>query len=366
MTELLAIPRAPLDGARRKIAGQALEVAFVIPPFFRGSGGHMTICNVIRGLERRGHRVSIWIDDIAGRQADPETAAENFAKWFGPFEASIDYGLEEWRGADVAVATAWQTVARVRTLDATGARAYFVQDHEIEFFATSYERTFALDSYNHGFHPITAGTWLAQVMREQYGEKATAFELGIDTSVYSPDPAVARRENVVAFYARQWTQRRAVPVVLAAMAELKRRRPQTELWAFGEPGLLQIDAPVKNLGVLAPRDLRRLYSEATVGVVLSMTNYSLVAQEMIACGLPCVELDSPSSTAAFGRGGPIDLAPLEPHAIADLAFALLEDPELRDHRTSAGAELVAHRTWDAAAEQVEMGLREALKHGAGG
>jgi glycosyltransferase involved in cell wall biosynthesis len=365
MSELLASPAAPLEKTRAKKRTEPLQIAFVIPFFFPGSGGHMTIANVIRGLERRGHSVSIWIDDTGGRQADPENAAQLFAASFGPFAADVHYGLEDWGGADVAVATAWQTVARVRVLGDTGARAYFVQDHEVEFFPTSYMRQWADDSYRHGFYPVTAGSWLADVMKQSYGQKASYFELGIDAELYQPVPDVQRRENVVAFYGRVWTHRRAVPVVLAALYELKRRRPETELWAFGEPGLQQIDAPVQNLGVLTPEDLAKLYSEATVGLALSMTNYSLVAQEMLACGLPCVELASPSSIAAFGRDGAVDLAPLDPSAIADALQRLLDDPALRAARVAKGAELVAQRTWDAAAEGVEAGLREALKRRAG-
>ena len=45
--------------------------------------------------------------------------------------------------------------------------------------------------------------------------------------------------------------------------------------------------------------------EATVGVVLSLTNPSLVGLEMMACGLPCVELASESMLATFGTDGPL-------------------------------------------------------------
>jgi glycosyltransferase involved in cell wall biosynthesis len=102
-----------------------------------------------------------------------------------------------------------------------------------------------------------------------------------------------------------------------------------------------------------------------VGLVLSMTNYSLVAQEMLACGLPCVELDSPSIVKAFGRDGPVDMAPLEPFAIADALERLLDDPALREQRREAARKLVTERTWDAAAERFEAGLRAALKARAG-
>jgi len=358
--ELLRAPagvalEAPADGA-------ALHVAFVVPFFQQGSGGHMTIANLVRALERRGDRCSLWIDDPGGRcGGGPEGAARDLRAWFGPFAASVAYGLEAFTGADVAVATGWQTVARVRTLPAAG-RAYLVQDHEPEFFGTSVQRAWAEDSYRHDLYPITAGQWLADTMGEMYGLPATAFDLGIDGERYRPLSGVERRSDVVVAYARSTTPRRGVPVALAALAELHDRQPQVEAWLFGHAGPPGVDFPYKNHGVVPEPELPALYAQATVGLVLSMTNYSLVAQEMLSCGLACVELDAPSVVAAFGRGGPVDFAPLDPVAIADALERLLLDPALRADRANQGAALRAERTWDHAAAQVDAGLRAAIAY----
>ncbi|HET6551713.1 MAG TPA: hypothetical protein VFG79_24815, partial [Solirubrobacter sp.] len=77
----------------------ALRIAFVVPEFRRGSGGHTTIANLVRGLERRGHACSVWIDDPLERSG----GAEAFGAFFGPFAASVHDGLAAWSGADVAV-----------------------------------------------------------------------------------------------------------------------------------------------------------------------------------------------------------------------------------------------------------------------
>jgi glycosyltransferase involved in cell wall biosynthesis len=361
-TALLKLPGGatlPLpDGAQ----DGALDVAVVVPFFARGSGGHTTIANLVRGLERRGHRCSLWIEDLEGRIPNGATdGPRQLREWFGPFNAPVHYGFADWRGADVVVATGWQTVARVRTLAAAG-RAYLVQDHEPEFYATSSRRTWAAASYRQGLHPITAGAWLADVMRDEYGLDATPFDLGINGARYTPDPAVARRPDVVLAYARRTTPRRGVAVALSALAELHARRgDRVEIRLFGQDGDAGVDFPHVNLRVLDDGALPALYSEATVGLVLSLTNYSLVAQEMLACGLPCVELDAPSVVRAFGRDGPVDFAPLDPGALADALERLLDDPQARAARAAAGARLRAERTWDRAAGQVEAGLRAALR-----
>ena len=348
----LAAP--PADGA-------PLRIAVVVPSFRPGSGGHMTIGNLVRALGRRGHELTVWIDD-PGRRCDGDPV-RNLQQWFGLEQVPVAYGtggLERDGAADVLVATGWQTAERVRTLPAAG-RAYLVQDHEPEFFGTSFQRSAAEASYGLGLYPITAGGWLASVMADRYGLPATSFDLGIDDR-YRPLPDVTRLDDVVLAYARWSTPRRAVPVVLAALGELCRRRPGTEVWTFGQAGELGVDFPHRNLGVLADHELPALYAQATAGLVLSMTNYSLVAQEMLACGLPCVELDSPSVVAAFGADGAVDLAPLDASAIAAALGRLLDDPALRARRAEAGAALRAERTWDHAAEQVEAGLRAAIAH----
>jgi glycosyltransferase involved in cell wall biosynthesis len=358
VTALLREPAAPLV---ERATRERMDVAIVVPFFSRGSGGHMTIANLTRGLGALGHACSLWIDDPGRRCAGgPDGAVRNLRDWFGPFAADVHYGFGDWKGADVVVATGWQTVARVRTLGGGAARAYLVQDHEPEFFGTSAHRMWAEDSYRHGFYPITAGRWLAELMRSEYRLPASHFDLGVDSALYRPQ-AVARRDDVVLFYARASTPRRAVPIALVALAELKRRRPDLQLWFFGHGWPPSVDYPFRKLGNVDGPELARLYAEATVGLVLSMTNYSLVAQEMMACGLPCVELDSPSIVAAFGRDGPIELTAPEPLAIAEAIERLLDDSALRAQRAHAGAGFVATKTWDAASRQVEAGLRAALE-----
>ena len=346
------VPRDAGDGP--------LHVAFVVPFFYRGSGGHTTLSNLVRALERRGHRVSLWLDDPGRRLPGADSAAEDFRAWFGPFDAPVHASFGAWQGADVAVATGYQTVLRVRTLTGCGARAYLVQDHEPEFFGTSAERLHAQESYGYGFYAITAGVWLAEFVAKEYGLDATPFELAVDHDIYRPLPDVRRRDDVVVFYARNSTARRAVPIGLAALAELKRRRPRTEVWLYGQGDMPRIDFEATSLGVVGGHDLARVYAEATVGLCLSLTNYSLVPQEMLACDLPCLEADAPSAVAAFGYDGPVAIAPVEPVALAEALQRLLDDPAQRDRRAAAGRPFARARTWDAAGEKLEEGLRAAL------
>jgi glycosyltransferase involved in cell wall biosynthesis len=130
---------------------------------------------------------------------------------------------------------------------------------------------------------------------------------------------------------------------------------------FGTDEVLHASFPYEHLGVLTPSQLAWLYSEATAGLCLSMTNFSLMPKEMLACGLPCVELEGVSAESIFGADGPLDLAPLEPHAIAAALERLILDRERSEQRSRAGVEFVASHTWDHATDEVEAGLRYALR-----
>ena len=342
----------PLEGRGADAAGP-LDLAFVVPPFRRGSGGHTTIANLVRGLERRGHACSVWVDDPMGSSG----GAAAFRAFFGPLAGAVHDDLGAWPGAGVAVATGWQTVATVLRLPGCAARAHLVQDEEPEFYPASAERLWAERAHGFGLPCVTAGAWLAERMRAR-GLRATPFALGIDHALYRPRPEIARAPERVLFYARVSTPRRAVPLGVLALAELRRRRPGTEIVFFGDGTPLAAPFPFTDLGVLEPEDVARAYAGAAVGLVLSLTNHSLAAQEMLASGLPAVELETPSTTAALG-GSPAVLAPPSAHALADALEGLLADPAERARRAAAGPEWAAARTWDAAAASVEAGLRDA-------
>jgi len=350
----------PLPGQETDLP---LHIACVIPPFRRGSGGHNSIFQLLTRLERAGHTVSVWLDDPLGemREIWPSYVRTMIRDWFAPLEGPVFKGFDDWYGADVAIATGWQTVHRTVGLERVRARAYLVHDHETEFLPTSAEAIWAEETYGLGLHAICASPWLADIVRDRYGGTTSTFDFGVDHEVYRPQP-VARRRDTIVVYGRDVTPRRAVPLALLALQELTSRRPEVRVECFGNPSPIATPFPHRHLGVLAPEELAWAYSQATIGLVLSLTNYSLIPQEMLACGLPCVDLAGISAESVFGPDGPVALTDPNPLALADAMERLLDD---RDGewaaRSQAGLDFVRDRTWDRAAHQVEGGLREAVR-----
>ncbi len=341
---------------------EGLHFAFVVPPFSRGSGGHAAIFTLVAGLEALGHTCSAWVHDPGGRhgRAGSGLLRQRVVDWFAPVRAPVTRGFEGWHGADVVVATGWETVYPVLLLPGCHARVYLVHDHEPEFFATSAERLWAEQTYDFGLYPICGGRWLRDLLAERYGTRGSWYRFGVDADVYRPLPQDRSRDTVV-FYARAGTARRAVPLGLLALEELVRRRPRTRVVTFGQDEPVRTELDYESLGVAPPAALAAAYARATVGLCLSLTNYSLIPQEMMACGLPSVDVLGGSGEVEFGRDGGVEFAAAEPLALADAMEALLDDRALWTRRSEAGLRFVSDSSWAAAARQVEDGLREALR-----
>jgi GT2 family glycosyltransferase/glycosyltransferase involved in cell wall biosynthesis len=355
-------PAALLPPVPGMAGREQLRIAMVVPPWARGSGGHNTLFQLMSRLERRGHVCSVWLADLYGNQGHvwPAVLRGQINEWFAPFDGPAYYGFEHWHGADVVLATGWQTVHPALLLESCRARAYVVNDHESEFFPTSTESRIAEDTYRHGMHCIAASPWLRDVVAESYGASADAFQLGVEHGLYRPLDVPRRRDTVI-YYARHSTDRRAVPVGLMALEELHRRRPDTRIVLFGSDEPPETSFPYENLGILTPAQLGTLYNEATVGLCLSLTNFSLMPKEMLACGLPCVELAGVSAESIFGADGPLQLAPLEPVALASAMERLLDDRDEWERRSAQGIDFVASHTWEVATDEVEAGIRHALR-----
>jgi len=355
-------PAPLLDPVPGMADRERLRLAMVIPMFARGSGGHNTLFQIFTRLEQRGHACSVWVADMHGyaREVWPAVLREQIREFFAPFEGPVFKDFGSWQGADVVMTTGWDTVHPALELPGCRARAYIVNDHEPEFFAASTEHVLSADTYSYGMHCIAASPWLRDLLVERYGASAEAFQLGVDHSVYRPRP-VERRPDTVIYYARHATPRRAVPIGLMALAELKRRRPDVRVVLFGANEQLYASFDYEHLGVLSPPQLSSLYSEARVGLCLSLTNFSLMPKEMLACGLPCVELSGISAESIFGEDGPLELAPLDSNRLADAMEHLLEDDAEWERRSREGISYVASHTWDQATDEVEAGLRRALR-----
>ena len=107
-----------------------------------------------------------------------------------------------------------------------------------------------------------------------------------------------------AFYVRRSTPRRLYELGVLALRRLFDLGESFEIITFGEKELPDLGIPAKttHAGLLDAPALAALYQEATAGLVLSGTNYSLVPNEMMACGLPVVDIDAEHTRLSYVDG----------------------------------------------------------------
>lgn len=369
LRDLIKFPPRISAGSCAAFRPDCLKIHWVVPDFNIGSGGHMTIFRLIRWLEIAGHDCAVWITNPA-QHRDAGAAYDDIIKHFQTIRAPVafaDDGFAEAAG-DAVVATGWQTAARV--LNATGFRQrfYLVQDYEPSFHPVGSHALAAVWTYTQDLACICASPWLARILRERHGRWVSQFSLAYDRAIYYPAPqggqrpALRRKDDVphIALYARLTSARRAVELAFLALEYLAAKGVRFHVDLFGEETVETVAPfPCSGHGVLSAEGLANLYRNAHIGICFSATNYSLVPQEMMACGLPVVEIDGESTRAVF----PEDVVTLtgpHPCAIADGIEALLRDPERRHRQAAAALRWVDQFDWEKSARSVEQALLDRL------
>ena len=364
ITDLVRYQAVSCQPTRRITRVNALRIDWVIPDFEAGSGGHMTIFRIVNLLEQMGHSCRIWIFNPS-RTASPQGKYDDILKYFQPIRARVRFADRSLLliDTDALIATSWDTVARVSACKRARQRFYFVQDYEPSFFATGSMSLAAEMSYRtDNINCICASPWLRDLVSQKYARWARSFSLAYDHSVYQQGaerPKNARTR--IAFYSRMSTSRRAVELGLAALQKLAEDGHQFHVDFFGaDLDFCVAPFPATVHGVITPEELADLYRKADIGVCFSCTNYSLVPQEMMACGLPVVEIDTESTRAIFPPGVVAFCGPHPSHIAAEIA-TLLEDPEERRRLSSNALAWVQQFDWHHAARDVEEAIVDRIK-----
>ena len=143
---------------------------------------------------------------------------------------------------------------------------YLVQDPDPEFCGASAKALLAEHVQARAGLHRQPGQRLAELLRERYGARATAFELGVDPSEYHARPGGPETEDGTAvFYARDFTPRRGVELGLLALELLHRQRPDLRIVLYGTHNLVRAPFASEQLGVETSERLSRLYAEALRG-----------------------------------------------------------------------------------------------------
>lgn len=344
-----------LHVTRDNVASNTLT--WLIPDFEAGSGGHINIFRMAKMLRERGFE-------------DQQVVVMGPHKWSSAAEAGalanaafnepgvrVTLGVESIEPCRYLMATSWNTAYWVAKYRDALHKCYFVQDFEPMFHPAGTEHYLAENTYRLGLHGITAGTWLRDKLREDYGMSTDSYSFSYDKHLYKPAERREHPNRNIFFYARPVTERRCFDMGLLALKRVCEEVPGTAV-IFAGWDVSDYDIPFHHLnaGQLPVAQLPDLYSQCEAALVLSGSNLSLLPMEIAACNCPLVINDGSNASWLLSEEE-ATYAAMTPDALADAMIALLRNPE----RAQAQAERAGTRArasdWGAEADKVAAALR---------
>lgn len=301
------------------------SVLWIVPPAARGSGGHRTIFNHANFMAEQGCDVTIAFENANHAQGHVSRNLKDYLEErYGKLNAEIVEGCLLDREFDLGIATFWTTVFPLLKTKAKN-RLYFVQDYEPWFYPFGDEYLLCQETYRMLDNIVCIGRWLPNKLRESgCNANISYFDFGVDEAVYH-HRNLPRSNSICVLYQPE-KHRRCPLLVESTVQVLKRQRPDIEINVFGSRTPLAIDG-VNNLGVLSEDQLGELYNSSKVGLSISSSNPSRIPFEMMACGLPVVELAGPNTAYDFGERT-VSLAEPMPTEITGQLLELYQNNDL--------------------------------------
>jgi hypothetical protein len=331
---------APRNGSYR--------VAWIITPPGKTSGGHQNAFRFMSFLEAAGHELTVFLyspgkypklvlDDVREMMrttsAYPELKAE--LRRYDPATGVVgEY--------DAIFASDWENAYAAYRYEGTAKRFYFTQDFEPAFFAAGSDYVLAENTYRFGFHGFSAGRWLAGKLTRDYGMAGDYYDYAVDTTLYHHVNSKPRTE--VLLYVRPPTPRRATEFGLLVLRELHRVRPDITINLVGwDMSGFDVPFPYVNHGAVDIAELNDIYNRCAAGIVLSLTNMSLLPMEIMSSGVVPVVNDA-DNTKGFFDSRYIEYVPMAPRAMVDKLIEIIDNPDAVQHAATI-AQSVADTAW---------------------
>jgi glycosyltransferase involved in cell wall biosynthesis len=322
-----------------------LSINWLVPDFSEASGGMLNVLRTIYNLELWGHTNRIYVVGKTTMDGPRATAAAR--QHYFPVKSQVEIFAGKVADSDALVATHWSTAYAARALANTVGKFYFVQDVEPMFYPAGGLRELVKQTYRFGFHGITLGPWIAEVLRSEFGMSCAPFGFSFDREIYSPNGNryFPEKKNRVLFYARPRTERRGFELGVLALSLVAKRMPDTEFVLVGFPPQ-SIHLPFRAVlpGILSPSELASLYRCSSLALVLSHTNLSMLPLELMACDCAVVSNTGPNVEWLLTDQN-TQLAEPNPEALANGIIELLGNGQLRAQKVAAGRVLAESTDW---------------------
>lgn len=325
-----------------KIKNRTNVISWVISPPSHG-GGHQNMFRFIEYLDRSGFTNNIYLYSATDKMTTKE-AAKNVSKYTNLKNVNFYYYKKNsMAGSDAIFATGWETCYPVFNEVTNAKKLYFIQDFEPYFYPVGTEYVLAENTYRFGFFGVTAGKWLSDKLRSEYGMDCEYYDLGADKEIYNYQNGEDRKE--VFFYARPSTERRAFDLGIMTLEIFHRDNPEYKINLAGwDVSGHAIPFPYVNHKTLNLNQLNELYNKCSIGLVISLTNMSLLPLELLSAGVIPIVNEGLNNTAVSSNKY-IKYAPASPQSLARAMSEVLKKKDLISYSREA-SESIPEKSWE--------------------
>ena len=307
------------------------RIAWVIPYPGRGSGGHRTIIQNVNALIRHGYECDIYVEDNG--ISTSQQVAKEIDEYYETCAANVYSGIYLRCEYDLIFQTGWQVIDFVKSLE-SDLKGYFIQDYEPWFFPMGDKYIDIENSYRLGYKNLTIGKWLSHKMMDEFNSPSQYFDFCADLNVYKPLDNV-KKENAICYIFQPEKPRRCDVLALKALKLVKEIKKDVKIYVYGSNTDKPIDFEVERLGIIPIEKCNELYNKCVVGLCMSASNPSRIPFEMMAAGLPVVELYRENNLYDFPDDAVL-LAEPSCEGVATALIYLLENEEVRSCMSAAG------------------------------
>ncbi len=325
-----------------------MRAAWVLPSLIEGSGGHRTILQNVQYLIRKGYECDVYVED-KGEVKNSEELRRQAETLFGKHDCRFILGYDIQGEYDIIFATAWFTAKVVRDCNSKAVKAYFIQDFEALFNPMGDGYILACNSYGYGLKPVTIGRWLSHKMQTEYRTPSRYFDFCADRRIYRPLPE-AKKEHAICFVYQPDKPRRCSVLGIEALGIVKFLRPDVKIYLYGSNIKGNVWFEHENLGIIPLEKCNALYNKCEVGLCISSSNPSRIPFEMMAAGLPVVDLYMENNFYDMPNEG-VRLAHTTPESIAQALIEILDHKETAAEMSEAGKRYMADKDLEHGFEQ---------------
>ncbi len=316
----------------------AKKIAWIIPSPIKGSGGIRTMIQNANFLVRQGFECDIYVEEDYVNTN--ESMKQRIIDFYGECLCDVYVGIDFKKEYDLAFAT-----YSIKTPDYlyymknnVKRKAYFIQDFEPWFEPMGGLYLDMEHTYKYGLNGVSIGKWLTYKLQHEFNQPMNYFSFCADTNVYKKLDNV-EKENAICFIFQPEKPRRCSNIGIRALLLVKALRPDVKIYLYGSDVDIKLDVEMENLHIMPIDKCNELYNKCKVGVCMSSSNPSRIPFEMMAAGLPVVDLYRENNLYDIPEDGVL-LADTSPEAIATAIIKILDDDKLQQSMSKKGYEFM--------------------------